>query len=206
MSDKNPLDLKELEKKANKLLDNADYKSYKIESMLIPRDRDVATVIARSDDFQIILTLENTTGKLLAKSERHIHSTGIAESTIQVSAKLAHEIQKNLQKDDDTLYEEIARYHELRFGHRITAKIDYKKRGREIFYEIQEMLYKKVCIDFQFCKRSNRLKSLDPISQAALVFQIAYGASGEAIPIWVAIGQSAALIVKAGLSRFCKCA
>jgi hypothetical protein len=134
-----PFDSKKIEKLAKTYL--ADYKNYEIRSMLHAQGTNIWTVEAIVGNLTIVLTIDNTTGELLVKSESRKYEVNILESHVNVSDSLTAQIQIHLGKDQEILYEELAKIENSQYMVRMAKAIDFKQKGREVFDSFSEKLY-----------------------------------------------------------------
>ena len=74
------------------------------------------------------------------------------------------------------------------------------KRGRRIFERIAPELFKAICIRWQYCEKNENSPIADTILLVATVADAIAGYCGAFPPLTIA-----AILVKMGLTQFCKC-
>lgn len=97
---------------------------------------------------------------------------------------------------------------------KVTAKIAAKKtvaakmgrmpspyqKGKKIFKELTPQLFKVICMKWQYCKKKDKSIFIDKLELVCLISDSIIGYCGNFPPITIS-----AIIVKMGLSKFCKC-
>ena len=105
------------------------------------------------------------------------------------------EILEYLKLDEDLLCGMLAR--------KFSRSNDLVSEGKRILEEIDESLFQKVCNEMEYCKNKSQFNYMDTKSLAIMLYQnidsIPYKESN--IPKAIL----ATILVKIGLSRFCKC-
>ncbi len=115
-------------------------------------------------------------------------------------------IEKYMNKDLDGLYSDLARIQDPTKLQVATASvIDFVKVGKHKLENFQEVLHKKICIEFEMCKKLDNLKRLSPTSQAGLIAQLIASITVTVIPWYLPAGLLASIWVKEGISKMCKC-
>ena len=111
------------------------------------------------------------------------------------NSKAQDEIRDYLRIELDSLYEML--------GEKFANNGNLILKGRAILAEIDQRLYQKICNEMEYCKNKSQFNYLDTRKLAELLV-----ANLEEIHIKETKIPStllAAILVKIGLSRFCKC-
>jgi len=74
------------------------------------------------------------------------------------------------------------------------------RAGREIYKRLKKQLYRQVCIEWQYCKKKNSDKYLDPVVLVAAIADVLSSLTVGIPPFVIAT-----LLFKIGLSNFCHC-
>jgi hypothetical protein len=80
------------------------------------------------------------------------------------------------------------------------SKAGYAAKGRAGFKRIAPDLFKVICIKWQYCEKKENSLAADRIALVAVVADAIAGYCGAIPPLTIAV-----LLVKMGLSRFCRC-
>lgn len=108
-------------------------------------------------------------------------------------------IQRLLRLDVDGLYSLLPAYDKAHEGTLFSPE-GQNKAGREIFESLRQQIHKKICIEWEYCKKRPMEQYQDSVMLVASVADV-LSALSTGIPPFVI----AALVVKIGLRTFCGC-
>ncbi len=111
------------------------------------------------------------------------------------NSKIQQEIRDYLKLDLDLLYETL--------GREFVDEGDLIAKGKNVLKEIDQMLYQKICNEMEFCKNKSQFNYLDTKKLAKLLV----ANLGEIHLNETKVPETlvSVILVKIGLSRFCKC-
>jgi len=114
------------------------------------------------------------------------------------------EVEKNeakyfAQLDLDDLYVVVGRASEGRSGVQFSPD-RARAQGKTWFESHRDILFHKVCEDWEYCKKRRSAKLTDPITLAVALADLIIAACGGIPPLAVST-----LLLKIGLDRFCGC-
>ena len=125
--------------------------------------------------------------------------------TITISEKIEAEIKEYPKKDLPSLYADLAKLEEKQSLIRTAKLIDYVDKGKKILETNYEIIFHKICEEYEMCKKIKHFKDLDITTLASLVGTIIVSSIGIVLPIWLPVALLSLIIVKIGISKFCKC-
>ena len=108
------------------------------------------------------------------------------------------QIERLLELDVDDLYGLLPAYDAEQEG--VFSPEEWNKAGRAIFESLKGRIHEKICVEWDFCKKRTAQQYQDNITLVASVADV-LAALSTGIPPFVI----AALVVKIGLTHFCRC-
>ena len=106
-----------------------------------------------------------------------------------------------LKEDIDSLFVKLGKMNQ----NKKMSKEDYIKNGRQNLQSIDEFLYQEICIELQYCENKNRFNYLEISALSKILLD---HLSKKRFPeeySWMQKDLIVAILIKLGLSRFCKC-
>ena len=110
-----------------------------------------------------------------------------------------HQIERLMELDVDALYSLLPAYDAAQEG-TVFSREEWNKAGRAIFESLKGRIDEKICVEWDFCKKRTAQQYQDNITLVASVADV-LAALSTGIPPFVI----AALVVKIGLTHFCRC-
>ena len=116
--------------------------------------------------------------------------------------QIAENAEKYLTKTEDDLYDQLGAMYKPNSAFTATT-IDFTKRGKKRFSELQEKLFEFLCVENQMCEKIEKFAKSDVLALFGIVsgLLVVYAM----LPTWIPIGIIAAIIVKQGIRKFCQC-
>jgi len=111
------------------------------------------------------------------------------------NSKIQDEITDYLRMDLDSLYEIL--------GRRFASDDNLILKGKAVLAQIDQRLYQKICNEMEYCKNKSQFNYLDTKKLAKLLVVNLKEIRIKEIKISSTL--LAVILVKIGLSRFCKC-
>lgn len=133
------------------------------------------------------------------------HKVGLVVSNEVRQRTIDLQIEKYVNKELGTLYEELAKLEQTNSPQKFAKKIDFRERGKKIVEYFHSELHDKICIESKICSKISSIDKLTIPTKVALVAQIITSLAGVSIPWYFPSVLLATIIVKDGLSKFCQC-
>ena len=110
-------------------------------------------------------------------------------------SKIQNEITNYLKMDLDLLYQIL--------GQNFASDGNLISKGKVILAEIDQSLYQKICNEMEYCKNKSQFNYMDTKKLAGLLVSNLEEIHNKESKIPTTL--LAVILVKIGLSRFCKC-
>jgi len=108
-------------------------------------------------------------------------------------------IQQLLRLDHDGLLSLLPAY-DPKYEHTRFAPEGQLSAGKEIFERLKKVLYERVCVDWDYCRKRKSDKYQDQVVLVASVADVI-----SAVTVGIPPFVIATLLFKIGLGRFCDC-